>query len=57
MNKTWSDFNIVVPAGPGPELYTTCPQCSASRRKKLAKCLSVNIERHFANFFRRDAEH
>ena len=45
MNKTWSDFNIVVPAGPGPELYTTCPQCSASRRKKLAKCLSVNIEK------------
>jgi len=45
MNKTWSDFNIAVPPGPGPEIYTTCPQCSASRQKKFAKCLSVNIEK------------
>ena len=43
--KTWSDLNIIVPAGPGPEQYTTCPQCSASRKKKTAKCLSVNIEK------------
>ena len=43
--KTWDDFKISIPSGPGPEKYTTCPQCSASRTKKQAKCLSVNIEK------------
>lgn len=44
--KTWNDYQIVVPSGAvGPEVFTTCPQCSPSRKKKLAKCLSVNIEK------------
>lgn len=44
--KTWGDFKIQIPAGPGPELYTTCPQCSPHRKKQNAKCLSVNIEKN-----------
>jgi len=43
--NTWNDFHITVPPGPGPEVYTTCPQCSPMRKKKTAKCLSVNIEK------------
>lgn len=43
--KTWSDFDIQLPPGArGPEVDTTCPKCSASRRKKNARCLSVNID-------------
>lgn len=41
--KTWADFSIHVPAQAGDECDTTCPQCSATRRKKTAKCLSVNV--------------
>lgn len=40
--KTWADFGINV-HGSGPECYTTCPQCSQTRKKKLAKCLSANL--------------
>ena len=29
----------------GPEVHTTCPKCSHERRKKNAKCLSVNTEK------------
>lgn len=43
--KTWQDFNIIVPAGQGPDLYTTCPQCSHTRKKQNQKPLSVNIEK------------
>lgn len=43
--KSFADYGIDVPPGPGPELYTTCPECSHTRRKKYAKCLSVNIEK------------
>lgn len=43
--NTWIDFHIVVPSGPGPEVYTACPQCSHARKKRNAKCLSVNIEK------------
>lgn len=43
--KVWSEFNIEVPQTGGTERFTTCPQCSASRKKKNAKCLSVNIEK------------
>jgi twinkle protein len=43
--KTWADFNIQVPSGAaGPQVYTTCPQCSPHRKKKNVKCLSVNLE-------------
>jgi twinkle protein len=43
--KTWGDFKIQIPLGNGPELVTTCPECSPHRKKKNAKCLSVNIEK------------
>lgn len=44
--KTFSDFGIDIPtSATGPEVYTTCPQCSPHRRKKNAKCLSANIEK------------
>lgn len=44
--KTWSDYSIDVPSSAsGPEVYTTCPQCSPQRKKKNAKCLSANIDK------------
>ena len=41
--KTFEDFGIHV-TGSG-EVSTTCPQCSASRRKKNDRCLSVNTDK------------
>lgn len=41
--KRFEDFQIAI-TGPGPQVYTTCPQCAPTRKKKNAKCLSVNIE-------------
>lgn len=43
--KDWSDFQITVPVGTSAERFTVCPQCSSSRRKKLAKCLTLNVEK------------
>lgn len=44
--KTWEEIGIHIPPGaPGPEVYSTCPQCSAGRKKKNVKCLSANIEK------------
>ena len=46
MAKVWTDFGIEIPASAsGPEVYTTCPKCSESRKNKRAKCLSANIEK------------
>lgn len=46
MAKTWTDVGIDLPAGAaGPEVYTTCPKCSGSRKNKRAKCLSANVEK------------
>lgn len=41
----FSDFNIHVPAGKAGEFYTTCPECSHTRKKKHIKCLSVNVDK------------
>lgn len=41
--KTFADYGIKVSGGSG-ETTTTCPQCSHSRKKKNAKCLSVNLD-------------
>jgi len=41
--KTFEDFGIHV-TGAG-ELSTTCPQCSAGRKKKNDPCLSVNTDK------------
>lgn len=43
--KTWADFAIEIPArATGGETDTTCPQCSPTRKKKTARCLSVNVD-------------
>ncbi|HXN06304.1 MAG TPA: toprim domain-containing protein, partial [Nitrospiria bacterium] len=42
--KTFSDFRIET-GGKTGEIATTCPECSPSRKKKLAKCLSVNTDK------------
>ncbi len=42
--KTFADFGIQVPAGATGDVKTTCPQCSPSRKKSTAPCLSVNVE-------------
>ncbi len=41
--KTWADFRIEIPAGASGEVDTKCPQCSQTRKKKSARCLSVNV--------------
>jgi twinkle protein len=40
--KTFHDYQIDLGGRSGVEVQTTCPQCSASRRKSKARCLSVN---------------
>ena len=42
--KSFSDFGISLPPGRTGEVQTQCPQCSSSRKKKQAACLSVNSE-------------
>lgn len=46
-SKTFSDYGIQVAdsASFGSQVATTCPQCSRERKKKNAKCLSVNIDK------------
>lgn len=43
--KDWADFVITIPSAGGAERFTVCPECSSQRKKRLAKCLSVNIEK------------
>ncbi|MEQ1794300.1 MAG: DnaB-like helicase C-terminal domain-containing protein [Nitrospira sp.] len=40
--KTFADFDIDLGGRTGVEVATTCPQCSATRKKAKARCLSVN---------------
>jgi twinkle protein len=42
--KTWRDFNIDIRGKTSGQVKTTCPQCSASRKKKHYPCLSVNLD-------------
>ena len=46
--KTWNDFGIEINTHVNwkGEILTTCPRCSPIRKKKNAKCLSVNIEKN-----------
>lgn len=46
--KAFTDFQIDI-SGAGPQVYTTCPQCASTRKKKNAKCLSVNTDRGIWN--------
>lgn len=43
--KTFQEFGISIPSGSGDDVHVTCPQCSASRKKKQAKCLSVTVSK------------
>jgi twinkle protein len=43
--KTWADYQIELPSGASGEVDTTCPECSGTRKKKSARCLSVNVEK------------
>jgi twinkle protein len=44
MNKTFSDFGILgVDLSKQGNQYVSCPECSASRKKKNVKCLSVLV--------------
>jgi len=43
--NTWADFGLTIPTGASGEVDLTCPQCSAQRKKKSARCLSVNIDK------------
>jgi twinkle protein len=45
MLKTFADFRIDLPHGASGEVDVTCPECSASRKKKHARCLGVNVEK------------
>lgn len=44
MSKTFADFRIDLPAGASGEVDVTCPECSPARKKKHARCLSVNAD-------------
>jgi twinkle protein len=41
--KTWGDLHVDIRGASGGEIDTTCPWCSPQRRKKHARCLSVNV--------------
>ena len=43
--KTFADFGIDLGGRSGVEVPSTCPQCSATRKNKKAKCLSANTEK------------
>jgi twinkle protein len=43
--RTWGEFGIVIPAGSYGEIDVTCPRCSPTRKKKHARCLSVNVDK------------
>lgn len=45
MLKTYADFDIDVPSGRTGEVDTTCPACSSQRKKRTARCLSVNLDK------------
>lgn len=43
--KAFSDYRIDVRGTAAGEVDTTCPECSAQRKKKGARCLSVNVDK------------
>lgn len=43
--RAFAEFGILLPPGAAGEVDVTCPQCSAQRRNRRARCLSVNVER------------
>ena len=45
MSKTWAELGIEIPSGRSGEIDTTCPRCSPNRKKKNARCLSINTDK------------
>lgn len=45
----FADVGIDIPPGRNGQVYTTCPQCREDRKKKYAKCLSVQIDQGIWN--------
>lgn len=43
--KVWADFRIELPYHASGEIDVICPECSHTRKKKRARCLSVNVEK------------
>ena len=43
--KIYGDYKIELQGRTGIEVATTCPQCSAVRKKKNSRCLSVNTDK------------
>ena len=44
MFYNWTKYGIVVPYGRSGHIRTTCPRCSADRKKKYDKCLSIDLD-------------
>ena len=45
----FAEHRIEIPSGAHGNVYTTCPQCSGDRKKKRAKCLSVDADKGLWN--------
>ena len=45
LTKTFADFGIDTRGKVSGEIKTTCPKCSASRRKRNYPCLNVNLDK------------
>ena len=45
LTKTFADFGIDTRGKVSGEIKTTCPMCSASRRKRNYPCLNVNLDK------------
>ncbi len=43
--ESYQDYGIDIPIDSTGQKYTTCPQCSESRKKSKDKCLSVDTDR------------
>lgn len=43
--KTFTDYGIDVPTTGSGEVDALCPECSPHRKKKTARCLSVNLDK------------
>ena len=43
--RAFAEFGILLPPGAAGDTSVPCPQCSASRKKPRAKCLSVHVEK------------
>ena len=41
--KTFESYDIAIKQGGSDQQYVSCPQCSAQRKKKKARCLSVKV--------------